>query len=415
MTELTDDLTAQVPAPIPPHVPSHLVRDFSVFDNDELSKCPYSAVSKLHDGPAIFWTPLSNRGGKVPGGSWVITKAEDIAYVLGQPETFSSKGLTGFSQLIGETWDMVPLESDPPMHAKYRSALAPLVYPKVVKAMSDGIVARAHAMIDDFSDKNYCEFVTSFGRPFPVSIFMQMMGLPSDRMPTFLKWVNDLLHGETIAQRQQAALDIRDYLLQLIADRRDNPQDDIATKIVDAKIDGRPYNHDELLGTFYTFFVGGLDTVASTLGWFFKHLAEHPDQQQYLRDNRSEIPKAVDEMLRRYSLQTSSRQCVKDTVIKGVEIRAGDWITLPYPAGGLDPAKFDNPMEVDFSRKNPRHFAFASGPHFCLGSHLAMRELTAALESWFDRIPLFRIKPGSPVEIDGDVVFGIDKLELEWG
>lgn len=415
MTELANEAATQTPAPIPPHVPHDLVHNFTVFDNPEMQKCPYSTLSKLHDGPDIFWTPLSNRGGKVGGGSWIITRADDLAYVLSEPERFSSKGITGFSQLIGETWDMLPLEIDPPMHAKFRKVLSPLLFPKVVMAMSDGIVARANALIDEFADRDGCEFMESFGRPFPVSIFMQMMGLPAERMPTFLKWVNDLLHGETIPQRQAAALDIRAYLVELMADRRTNPRDDIASKIVNATVDDRPWTDNEILGAFYTFFVGGLDTVASSLGWFFRHLAEHPEQQQFLRENRSEIPNAVEELLRRYTITISTRVCVKDTEIKGVRIKAGDWVTIPYALGSLDPDKFDNPLDVDFTRKHPRHFSFASGPHFCLGAHLAMREMTAAIDTFFERIPPFHIKPGAPVELDTDVILGVSRLELEWG
>lgn len=409
-TSVSDELIDQVPS----HVPRDLIHPFSVFDNPDMQKCPYAAMSKLHEQPDIFWSPLSNRGGKEDGGSWVVTRADDIARILGDPLTFSSKSITGFSKLIGDSWDMLPLEVDPPSHTKYRNALSHFLYPKVVAAMAPGISRRAHDLIDQIADKNGCEFMSAFGKPFPVSIFMQLMGLPSDRMDIFLSWVKDLLHGDTIPQRQAAALEIKAYLLDLMNNRRNAPKDDLATKIVNAEIDGRLWNDDEVLGTFYTFFVGGMDSVAATLGWFFRHLAEHPEQQQFLRDNRSEIGHAAVELMRRYTITTSVRHCVRDTEINGVQIKAGDWLTIPYPLGSLDPSKFENPMEVDFSRKQPRHFSFASGPHFCMGSHLAMKELTVAMETWFDRIPPFRLKKDAKVEVYGDVALGVARLELEW-
>ena len=407
------ELTPEMLAAVPPHVPRDRIAAFSTFDDPDFAKDPFRAVTKAHAGPDVIWSPLSRRAARADG-AWVATRAEEIRYVLANPDRFSSKSISGFSQLIGDSWDMVPLEIDPPMHTKFRTLLNPILYPRVVAQMAQGVTDRANQLIDAIADKNGCEFMSAFGTPFPVSIFMQLMGLPAEQMPTFLKWEADLLHAKDMGTRYQAAVEIRDYLRTLADDRRANPREDLASLVVTSKVDGRLWSDDEVMGALYLFFVGGLDTVASSLGFFFHHLATHPEQQQWLRENSEEIPHAVEELVRRFSVVISNRRCVQDTELGGVTIKAGDWVTIPYSLGSLDPREFDNPMEVDFQRKGVRHFGFAFGPHFCIGSHLARREMAVALAEWLRRIPQWRLKPGVPVEQHGGGVFGIERLELEW-
>jgi cytochrome P450 len=169
-----------------------------------------------------------------------------------------------------------------------------------------------------------------------------------------------------------------------------------------------------VIGALFLFFVGGLDTVASSLGFIFEHLATHPEQQQWLRENPAEIPHAVEELLRRFSVVTVYRQATADVELDGVLVKQGDWISLTQSLGSLDPREFDNPMEVDFQRKQVRHFAFSFGPHFCIGSHLARREMAVALQQWLTRIPPFRVKEGSTTVRHAGGVYGIEHLELAW-
>ncbi|WP_242127143.1 cytochrome P450 [Sphingobium sp. Sx8-8] len=394
----------------PDHVPPHLIRSFNIY-GPELEECPFTFVAKAHEGPDVFWAPDARL---TRDGTWIVTRAQDIRFVMSNPQIFSSKGQSGFSQLIGENWDMLPLEIDPPLHTAFRQILNPILYPRVVARMLEGVIQRANALIDDVADKDGCEFMSAFGTPFPISIFMQLMGLPEQWMPVFLIWEEDLLRGSTMARRVAAAKSIRLYLDTLAAERRANPRDDLASLVVTSKIEGRPWTDDEIIGALYLFFVGGLDTVASSLGWFFEYLATHPEQQQWLRENPSEIPHAVEELIRRFSVVTSSRQCTQDIELGGVTMKKGDWVSITHALGSLDPREFDNPMEVDFQRKGIRHFGFAFGPHFCIGSHLARRELAVALELWLSRIPQWRIREGSTVKRHGSGVFGISHLELAW-
>ncbi len=119
-------------------------------------------------------------------------------------------------------------------------------------------------------------------------------------------------------------------------------------------------------------------------------------------------------MVRRFSVVTSRRQCKEDVVLSGVQMKKGDWVKVNYALAGLDPEAFENPYEVNFERKNVRHFGFSFGPHFCLGSHLGRREMAIALQEWLARVPQWRLKPGAKLDVHGGGVFGIEHMELEW-
>lgn len=391
------------------HITPDLVRPFD-FAGESMRGCPFSQTATLHDRGRVFWNPNDVRF----GGSWVLTRAADIRTVLNKPELFSSKGEAGFSALLGESWDLIPLELDPPRHTGFRQMLNPLLAPSVIAKLAPGVTALAIELIEAVRDKGTCEFMAAYGRPFPVSIFLQLMGLPLEQTDMFLKWEFDLLHGPDMPIRIGAAGAIRDYLRELAVARRANPCGDLTSSVVTATLDGRHLSDDEVMGTLYLLFVGGLDTVASTLGFFFRHLAENPEQQAQLRAQPELIDRAVEELLRRFSVVTAHRQCTQDVELAGVQMKAGDWIAINGSLASLDPTEFANPLTVDFERKNNRHLGFQYGPHFCLGSHLARRELQITLREWLARIPSWRLKPGAPIEAHGGGVFGIEHLELEW-
>jgi cytochrome P450 len=396
--------------PVPDHVPPELVRSFDFSDAPGMRSCPFAATASLHDGPPIFWNTNTPRF----GASWVATRAADIRFILNHPDLFSNKGETGFSQLMGEDWDLIPLELDPPEHTKFRQLLNPLLAPKAIAGMAAGVERRAVELIEAIRPAGECEFMTAFGRPFPVNIFMQLMGLPEALTEQFLDWEFRLLHAPEIATKAAAAVAIRDYLRELADERRKRPTGDLTSVVVSARVDGRPLSDIEVQGILYLLFVGGLDTVASSLGFFFRHLGQNPADQARLRAHPRLIPAAVEELLRRFSVVTTYRQCRVDVDVNGVAMKAGDWITINDALGSLDPLEFDRPLDVDFERKHNRHLGFSYGPHFCVGNHLARRELQVALREWLARVPPWTVKPKSPIEVHGGAVFGVEQLELVW-
>jgi cytochrome P450 len=236
-----------------------------------------------------------------------------------------------------------------------------------------------------------------FAYAFPIKVFLELMGLPQESAAQFLTWEHGLLHDANLEKIKDATRSVNAYLREQCNDRRVNPRDDLLTFGVQAEVDGRKFTDDELTGLCFNLFIGGLDTVSTNMGLQFRHLAERQDHQAILRSHPEMIPDAIDEFMRAYAPILNSRQCIKETRIRGVTIRKGDKVMLPAFLAGRDPEVYDRPEEVVLDRR-PRHVTFGFGIHLCLGMHLARRELRIAMEEFLAEMPEFRIAPGVTIE-----------------
>ncbi len=400
--------------PIPDHVPPFMVGDFSLFTSPGMAPTPngdpQAAVAHLHDGPPIFYSPFNTRDGR---GTWVITRARDQRRILQDAETFSSHRSI-FASALGENWPMIPLELDPPRHGVFRSLLNPLLSPKRVMALEGAVRERAIILVDRIAASGTsCDVMNDFAFPFAVNIFLRFLGLSDERLEEFVGWANDLLHGDD-AQRPAAARTIVAFMDDLAAQRRRAPADDFMTFVVQAEVEGRPLTEQEVRGVGVLLFIAGLDTVAAAIGFDLAYLARNPADQQLLRAEPDRILLAAEELLRAYPTVQMIRVATKDVDFDGVPIRKGDYISCATMIANRDPAEFENPNTIDLGREDNRHTAFAYGPHRCLGSHLARREIVVGLEEWLARIPSFRIKEGTAPITYGGHVFGIENLILDW-
>ncbi len=403
MTDVSD-------IPVPDHVPPELVVDYAFADQPNVDRCPYSANAKIHDLPDVFFSRRAYRS----GASWIVTSAEYIREVYTNPETFSSNNATGFLRLLGKDVNLIPVEVDPPMHRLYRSIINTRFMPAVLNPMEESLRERAREMIAGLLDKEMFEFETEYGRPYPVRIFLDLMNLPKDRLNEFVEWEDNLLHGSSLEIIAQGAKNIMDYLEGVIPERKKNLGDDLLSTIIQAKVGDRPITDEEIFAMSFLLFFGGLDTVAATMTFIFKHLAEHPEDQALLRAEPELIPDAVEEFLRAYSVVSSPRVVAHDVEFHGVPMKKGDRVLLASTMAGRDPEAFENPEKVDLRRKNVRHLAFASGPHICVGAPLARRELRISLEEWMKNAPPFEIAPGDRAVTRGQGVFDVKRLPLVW-
>lgn len=400
---------------VPAHVPPELVRNFSHFTSPgmlpEPGACPYRTMQKLHEEPRIFYAPAE---GRMLSGNWVITRAEDQRRILQDTDTFSSYQIAGFAQLLGESWGMIPLEIDPPDHAKWRTLLNPLFTPRRIEQMTNGIRDVAVELIEEIRAQKRCEFVQDFARRFPVRIFMQLMGLPLKDYGRIMAWEEEILHSPDMNVRVRGAQSIRVYLEELMAESERNPNDSLMSYVCNGSVEGRPLEQWEKLSICLFLFVAGLDTVASSLGYQFRYLAQHPEVQTLLRNEPERIPTAVEELIRAFSVVVTSRKVTQDVEVGGVQLKKGDVVSLPLGLANYDPEAFDRAAEVDLGRTPNRHLGFTVGPHRCIGSNLARKELVVAIEEWTQRIPNFRVVPGTEPIARGGAVFGVDRLELVW-
>jgi cytochrome P450 len=407
--------TAAVPAPaIPDHVPPHLVGDFNFYASPQMVPTPMgdpqAATSALHAGPPVFYAPNNTRNGE---GTWVVVRAEDQRQVLQDGITFSSNRRL-FSSALGEDWPLIPLEIDPPEHGMWRSLLNPLLSPRRVVAMEPIVRERAVDIIEAIRARgNSCDVMTDFCLPYAVSIFLQFLGIGTENLMTFVDWAMDQLHG-TPEKRTAAARRFIAYLDDLQAERRRAPTDDFMSFVTKAEVGGRRMTEQEVRAMSVLLLVAGLDTVAAAIGFDLYYLARNPAEQALLRAEPGRLVLATEELLRAYPTVTPTRRATRDIEIGGALIRAGDLVACPAMTANRDPAEFDRPDEIDLAREDNRHVAFAYGPHRCLGSHLARREIVIGLEEWLARIGPFHIKPGTVPITHGGFVFGVKDLILEW-
>ena len=251
--------------------------------------------------------------------------------------------------------------------------------PKAVGHMEQAVRDTCDMLIAKFADKDRCEFVGEFAMPFPTYIFLSLMGMPIAMADQFFAWEQGLLHGTTMEGRVVAARSILAYLEGHLAQQKEKPATPLMEAIMGAEIDGKKLNDGEILGMFYTFYVGGLDTVYATISWSMRYIAEHPEFQQFLRDNPDKLNKAVDELLRMNSVVSTQRRVTQDITWHGVEMKENDLVVMPIFIACRDPAAYPNPHEADLERKT-QMLSFATGPHLCLGMHLARREIRIAIE-----------------------------------
>lgn len=349
-------------------------------------------------------------------GFWVLTRYDAIVEAYKDTELFSSKAITVLDPEPRYRW--IPEMLDPPEHTTWRRLLRPLFAPDRVNSLVDAVRQRCADIVDDLAAKGSCDFVTDFARVYPTTIFLELMGMPVDRLGDFLEWEDAILHQpaspERAERRMQAMQQITGYFSELIEQRRDDPGDDIVSVALTWRIDGEAIPDSDLLSLCMLLFLAGLDTVTSQLSYAFWHLATHDGDRRRIVEDPGVIPSAVDELMRAYSIVLPARKVTRDTVFHGCPMRAGDMVMLPITMANRDPDTFSDPEKVVLDRQPNQHIGFGAGAHRCLGVHLARREMEVALEEWHKRIPDYRVPEGGEVVEHAYQLLGLDSLPLTW-
>jgi len=395
---------------LPAHVPERLAWDHDLSTFARTLKDPFIGVSEeLHAGPDIVYARGSFH--QTPG--WLLTRHSLIEEAFGRDDLFSSADWAETRKNLGVDWAMNPLEFDRPAHTPYRLVLQPLFSPRAINELEGSVRRICRDLIAKFENKGGCEFMSEFASLFPSYVFLSLMGMPVERLPDFMKWENMFFRGKDPETRRRGLQAICAYLEGFMAERRADPKDDLASHIVTAKVGDRLLNHGEVMGMAMVLYTGGLDTVFSSLGWYFRHLAGDPALQARLKANPDDVPAAVEEFLRAFGITVTRRRVAKDCEFHGVAMKAGDWISLPTFLASRDPREFANPHQVDIDRQ-PRHVTLARGVHVCLGAHLARREIKIVLEEFLSRFSNIRLAEGERPRWHTESVWGVDYLPLVW-
>lgn len=393
---------------IPAHVdPAHVV-DFDMFHDHRFNEPggPHAALARLADeaGRGVLWTPHN-------GGHWLINDHELLFEAVRNPGLFSSTAMTIPPMPAELEPKLIPLFTDPPEHGPYRVPLMRAFAPGRILAMEASIRAFAAELIEAVADKERFDFFDAIAEPMPVVIFMKLMGMPLDRLHEFRGWMVDMVSDSDEA-RAGAHRNVHAMMKPLIEARQIERGDDLISWLLDSDIDGRPISYDETQAYCLLLFAAGLDTVANSLGFGMNHLASDLALQERLRAEPEMIPEAVEEFLRMFAVATVARTVTRDAEFGGVRLRQGERVMLMIPAANFDPKVFPDAERFDLDRENKAHISFNSGPHRCVGSHLARLELRLFYEEWFKRMPNVRLDPDRPAEYRMGPTLAVHKLPL---
>ena len=394
---------------VPLHVPRELIHSTGLIYGPEFLAAPHTFMAGMHQKlPPLFYdvSPFGN--------AWLAIKHADALHVLRNAEVFSNEGATPFPRDPDDYFYFIPQEIEPPQHRKYRNIVDPMFSPQAVLKLEATMRELANELIDEVIAKGECDFTTAFGRPFPVTIFLRLMGLPLEMTDTFVEWAVALLHSNDRAIMGETMGKISAYLKSAIEDKKRNPDEGVVSRIAHAQIDGRPMSDKEIFGFVAFLFIGGLDTVFATLNNIWLWLAQNPDRRAEMIADPGNINAQVEELLRVHSVTFSGRTVTRDYEMRGVQMKEGDKITCILPACNFDPEVFPNPTVVDFHRPKQIILAFTVGVHSCMGAHLARLETKVAIQEWLKRIPDFAVKPGAEIVYRPGGVVGPHHLPLVW-
>jgi cytochrome P450 len=321
----------------------------------------------------------------------------------------------------GQQRPLLPLDLDGTEHTKWRRLLDPMLAPKAIAFLDPEIRRRANELIDSFAGRGRAELTREFCEPLPCRVFLDLIGMPQDRLDEFLQFKNDVIRpgAEDPEERLQISRAAGERMYGFLGEELDRRlrnaerKDDLIDRLMYAEVDGAPLTRENLFDICYLLMFAGLDTVTSSLSCLLAWLAKHPDARRSLVSEPELIPAAVEELMRVESpVQGTHRYATRDFELAGVPIHKGDRISVMWAGANLDGSAFESPLEVDLRRQPNRHIAFASGFHRCLGSHLARQELRCALEEFHRRIPDYSIAPGEEAQYSYVGVRTVDRLPV---
>lgn len=355
---------------------------------------------------------------KVGRGYYLITTQDDVRAAAQDWRTFSAAKGYMPNRPDGIPF-LIPEESDPPLHTRWRHALNPHLSPKVCAQMDEPVRRDVNELIDRFIDRGECEFISEFGALLPGwAFFKNVLGVPLEDLPMLVNGVEEGTFNPDLDERSRYFSQVFDYLEAHLKWRSTQPSrgDLIDTILAGVTYDDgteAPWEHKVSVLVDLTF--GGIATTTFVMGSALHHLAKNPDQRRMLIDDLSLVENAVEEYARFFPpVVALGRTATRDVEVAGTPIKEGEFVMLAYACASRDPRHMDEPEKVDVRREGIPHSTFGVGPHRCIGSNLARVELRATLEEWLKRIPDFRLKEGTePTYVTG-YLRSMRTLQLEW-
>ena len=390
-----------------PQSDSTPLKETLVFERERwVDGPPHDLFKRLRSECPVHWSPIMQEFPE-EAGYWSVTTAEGVHEVSRDWQTYSSErgGITAVtnSVLPLELMTSMFIAMDPPKHDRLKALFQRGFTPKRIAEHEDAIRAIAVDVIERLDGRDTCDLVHDVAQPVVSRVIASFMGLPPGDDIIWARLMNTILGAndpdvnpegvQTVMERDVP--EVFERCRVLIADRRENPTDDLTSVLVHGEIDGEKLEEHEIVMGFFLLMAAGNDSTKATYCSAMRALLENPDQRQMLVDDPSLIPQAVEEALRMFpAFAHFRRTATKDTELLGQPIKEGDKIVMWYVSSNRDETRYEDPDRFDVLR-NPEHQAFgAGGRHFCLGTALARLELRLLIEETLRRYP--------KMELDGE-------------
>jgi len=353
---------------------------------------PWQAWEKLRREDPIHFVEREGRD-----SFWAVTRYQDIVDIERNTDVFKNKPKSTIDVDPQHGMNMV-VTMDPPEHTAHRAFAKPFFMPRniewvrsyaedIVTEAFDGAMARNGEILDLQHD---------VANLVPTATISAFLGAPRESWSDIVKYTDTIINAndprvrgdQSVTQTtMQASMQLFQVCSGILEDRRANPRDDFPTALVNAKIDGEPMGQIELMSWVLILLTAGHETTQSTFGLGVKTLLDNPGELAKLRASPELLGPAIEELLRYISPAIHfCRTPNRDIEIRGKQIKAGDIMVMFYPSGNHDAEAFENPERFDIERTPNRHLAFGTGPHLCLGMHLARLELRVMFEQFLDRV-----------------------------
>ena len=366
------------------------------------------------EGPVYLPEPESPEGIPLPQGQggWVVTNHADILEMSRHPGVYSSASGITIADMPMEFVEYFSsmIAMDDPRHARLRRIVSAGFTPRMLKRLEDSVQELATQIVDDVIDRGECDFVVDVAAALPLKIVCDLMGVPDSQLGFVFDRTNVILGAgdpeytpegtDLFTALLTAGQDLSQLMDEVAESKRGGDGTDLTSMLVTADLEGDRLTHGDLASFFILLVVAGNETTRNAISWGLHHLTENPDQRDiWAADFEGVAPTAVEEIVRISSpVAYMRRTATEDTELHGKAIQAGDKLCMFYLAANRDEAVFDDPYRFDVRRSPNDHIGFGGpGPHFCLGAHLARREITVMFRELFQRVP--DIQASGPPEL----------------
>lgn len=357
--------------------------DIDLVSGEFWGRNPHEELTWMRENAPVYWDGNSRL--------WGVAKHSDVRHVSRNPEIFSN------AQGFRPDYPAMPfmISMDDPDHVNRRKLVNRGFTPRRVAGQEDRIRGICDDILDQVCESGECDFVWSVAARLPLIVIGDALGFAAADRDQLLTWSDDLLRGLTGGDDEQALTRAMEafegytaYTSGVIAQRRENPSDDLIGTLVHAEVDGDHLDDESLVYESLLILLGGDETTRHVLSGGVHQLLKHPEQYRKLVADPGKIPVAVEEMLRWVSpIKNMSRTATRDVELGGQQVREGDTVLLLYPSANRDEDVFDDPFRFDVERSPNDHIAFGMGSHFCMGNGLARLELRVMFEQLLKRLP----------------------------